>query len=138
MPGAGCANGVFVSGARLSALGAASLSADDVVLITTGLEPNNSGLYFQANNDLSPGIVWGDGMRCAGGALKRLGVRFSDAGGYSDTAAWTTPISVRAGNISPGDTKYYQCWYRTTDNPPCGPGVNDFNASNGYAIQWGP
>ena len=138
LPGAGCANGVFVSGARLSALGTASLSADDVILLTIGLEPNNSGLYFQADNDLSPGIVWGDGLRCAGGALKRLGVRVSDAGGYSNTAAWTTPISVRAGNISPGDTKYYQCWYRTTDNPPCGPGVHDFNASNGYAVQWGP
>jgi len=138
VPGSGCDNGVFASGARLRGSGTASLSADTLVLSTTHLEPNNSGLYFQANNDLSPGIVWGDGLQCAGGQLKRLGVRFADASGYSDTSAWATPISVKAGNITAGDTKRYQCWYRTTTNPPCGSGVNDFNASNGYAITWAP
>jgi len=138
VPGSGCANGVFASGAKLVASGAASLSNDTLVLSCTGLEPSNSGLYFQANNDLSPGIVWGDGLQCAGGQLKRLGVRFADATGYSDTSGYAQPISVKAGNIVAGDTKRYQCWYRTTSNPPCGAGVNDFNASNGLAVTWAP
>jgi len=134
--GAGCANGVFASGAKLAGSGTASLVNDTLRLLTRHLEPNNAGLYFQADNDLSPGIVWGDGLRCAGGSLKRLGVRFSDASGYSDTSGLPQSISAKAGNIQPGDTKYYQCWYRTTNDPPCGPGVNDFNASNGYAVTW--
>jgi len=94
-----------------------------------------SGLFFQANNDLSPGNVWGDGLQCAGGGLKRLGVRFSDGSGYSDTSGWATPISVKAGNILAGDTKYYQLWYRNPYMSPCG---TQFNASNGYAITWAP
>ena len=135
IPGSGCANGIFASGAQLSASGTASLAADTLVLATTGLEPSNSGLYFQANNDLTPGFVWGDGMQCAGGQLKRLGVRFSDATGYSDTSGYPQPISVRAGNITAGDTKYYQCWYRNPNGSPC---ASDFNASNGFAVTWAP
>ncbi len=133
--GAGCANGQYTSGALLTGTGTASLSNDTLVLIGQYTENNQSGLYFQANNDLSPGNLWGDGLQCAGGGLKRLGVRFSDASGYSDTSAWATPISVKAGNITAGDTKYYQLWYRNPFNSPCG---NEFNASNGYAITWAP
>jgi arylsulfatase A len=135
VPDAGCANGVFASGARLTGTGAASISSDSLVLLCTGLEPNNSGLYFQADNDLSPGNIWGDGLQCAGGQLRRLGVRFSDANGYSDTSGYPTSISVKAGNVLVGDTKYYQCWYR---NPTLSPCFSDFNASNGYAITWLP
>ena len=139
VPGSGCANGVSASGAKLTASGDASLSNDTLVLYGTGLDPLNSGLYFQANDDLSPGIIWGDGLQCAGGQLKRLGVRFSDATGASDTSAWTTPISVWAGNVLAGDTKRYQLWYRdTSGGQPCGVGVNDFNSTNGYEITWTP
>ena len=138
LPGAGCANGAFASGAKLTGTGEASLSADTLVLSGVGLQPDNSGLYFQADNDLSPGFVWGDGLQCAGGQLKRLGVRFADGTGASDTSAWTTSISELAGNILAGDTKHYQLWYRdTSGGQPCGVGVNDFNATNGYTITWG-
>jgi len=137
VPGSGCANGVFASGAQLSVTGAACVSNDSLVLHCSGLEPSNSGLYFQANNDLSPGIVWGDGLRCTGGDLRRLTVRTSDAYGNSDTSL-SYPVTFKAGNIAPGDTKHYQCWYRTTVSPPCGSGVNDFNSSNGYAVTWLP
>ena len=132
-PGSGCANGAFSSGAQLTGSGYANVFNDTLVLTTTHLEPNNAGLYFQADNDLSPGTPWGDGLQCAGGNLRRLQVRFADATGTSST---TIGISAKAGNVSPGDTKYYQCWYRTIVNPPCGLGVNDFNSSNGYVITW--
>ena len=139
VPGSGCANGAFASGALLIGSGIASISNDTLVLSATGLDPNNSGLYFQANNNLSPGFIWGDGLQCAGGQLKRLGVRFADATGASDTSAWTTPISVWAGNVLAGDTKHYQLWYRdTSGGQPCGVGVNDFNSTNGLEIVWTP
>jgi len=135
VPESGCANGVFASGARLLSNGTPSLTGDQLVLSTTGLEPNQAGLYFQANNDLSPGLVWGDGLRCAGGQLKRLGVVVSDATGYSDTSGYPLPISHLAGNVLAGDTKYYQCWYSNPSGSPCATG---FNSSNGYAVTWEP
>ena len=58
-----------------------------------------------------------------------------DGAGYSDTSGYPQPISVKAGNVTAGDTKHYQCWYRNIVASPCG---NDFNASNGYAVTWAP
>jgi len=133
VPGSGCANGVFSSGAHLVGSGRPSVCADTLVLATTGLEPLEAGLYFQAENDLSPGVPWGDGLRCAGGTLRRLGVRFSDAVGSSDTSGLPLPISMKVGNVAAGDTKRYQCWYRNDVASPCGSG---FNASNGYRVRW--
>jgi len=132
VPGSGCANGFFPEGARLTGSGTASITGDTLVLTALRQEPTESGLFLQAENDLSPGLLWGDGLRCAGGNLIRLQVRFADGGGASST---TIGISAKAGNINPGDTKYYQCWYRNPFNSPCGSG---FNASNGYAIAWLP
>ena len=135
VPSSGCANGLFQSGARLSGTGSASLSADTLVLAASALAPSQSGLYFQADNDLSPGIPWGDGLRCAGGSLIRLGVRFSDAAGSSDTSGFAQSISAKTGNITPGETKYYQCWYRDPLFSSC---LTGFNLSNGLAVTWWP
>ncbi len=137
VPGSGCANGAFASGAQLTAEGNPGVSDDTLVLTTTGMDPNNSGLYFQANNriDEGNGSYFGDGLRCAGGGLIRLQVRASNAAGVSSTT-----ISIAAkGGVSAGDTKRYQCWYRDNSGmQPCGAGVYDFNLSNGFEITWRP
>ncbi len=113
------------------------MSADTLALTATGLVPNESGLYFQADSKVNggDGNIWGDGLRCAGGALIRLQLRTSNGSGVSSTT-----ISIAAkGGVSAGDTKYYQCWYRdTSGNQPCGVGVNDFNLTNGYEVTWLP
>ena len=137
VPGSGCANGAFASGAHLTSSGTASVSNDSLVLSATGLHPNNTGLYFQANQAINGGngIPFGDGLRCAGGALIRLQIRFADSAGSSAT---TIAIATKGG-VSPGDTKRYQCWYRdNSGSQPCGVGVNDFNLSNGYQVTWVP
>ena len=136
MSGSGCANGVFSSGAKLVGSGQASVGNDTLVLSTSGLEPNNTGLYFQANNltNGGNGVVFGDGIRCTGGGMIRLQIRTADGAGNSST---TIAIGAKGG-VSAGVTKRYQCWYRTILAPPCGAGVNDFNLSNGYEIVWAP
>ena len=137
VPGSGCANGAFSSGAQLSGYGTTSVTGDSLTLVTMHLPPNNTGLYFQAENAINGGNgnVFGDGLRCAGGGLIRLQVRFSDDLGRSST---TIAIGAKGGVVA-GDTKRYQCWYRdTSGNQPCGVGVNDFNLSNGYEITWTP
>lgn len=131
-PESGCANGVFTAGARLTGGGVASVTGDSLVLVCIRQEPLQSGLYFQGNSDTSPALVWGDGLQCAGGYLVRLQVRQADAGGASST---TIGIAAKAGNVSAGTVKYYQCWYRNPTGSPCGYG---FNTSNGYAVCWAP
>ena len=133
VPGSGCANGPFASGAQLTGDGTASVSADSMTLIGTNLEPLQGGLYFQGDGSLAPG-VWGDGLRCVDQAIVRLQVRFADSTGVSSTS-----LSIAAaGGATAGETKYYQLWYRNPTDPPCGTGLNDFNTSNAYEVVWLP
>ncbi len=128
--GEGCANGTG-SGARLSASGTASVSAADLVLSAENLIPSQPGLYFQGNNAVNSGNgnPFGDGLRCAGGGVIRLQVRFADSNGTSQTSA-----NIAAnGGVSAGDTKRYQIWYRDPNTSPCS---TQFNLSNGYEITW--
>ena len=134
LSGSGCANGSFSEGARLQGAGRASISDDTLVLRTALAEPMSGGMYFQGENDLSPGVVWGDGLRCVGGNELRLEVQYANELGRSRT---TGPLSA-AGGVVAGDTVHYQFWYRSTIDPPCGAGVYDFNTTNGYSVTWRP
>ena len=129
--GHGCANGSEAAGAQLSASGSGSILGADTVLSTTGLVGSQPGLYFQGNNAISSGngIAFGDGLRCAGGGVIRLQVRFAAADG---TSATTADIAASGGVVA-GDVKRYQIWYRDPNTSPCG---TQFNLSNGMEITW--
>ncbi len=133
-PGNGCANGSDVNGANLTGSGSASLIADSLILSASGLAPGQPGLYFQGDTQISggAGVVFGDGIRCAGTNVVRLGVVNSDASGASSTAALGSPISA-LGGVNPGETKSYQLWYRDPIGTQCGA---SFNLTNGYTITW--
>ena len=48
--------------------GLGSIAADDIVFDATGLVPGQAALLFAGPNLISPGLLFGDGLRCAGGA----------------------------------------------------------------------
>ena len=129
--GQGCANDTG-QGASLDSTGSNSLSADDLVLSASQLTPG-PGLFFQGNNAIngSNGNAFGDGLRCAGGSVKRLEVQFANSAN-SFTTSTTISIST-AGAASAGQTKRYQYWYRDSGTSPCS---SLFNLSNGYEITW--
>ena len=129
--GEGCANGTG-QGAQMSASGSASVKSSSLVLSSVGLIPSQPGLYFQGNNAVAggQGIHFGDGLRCAGGGVIRLQVRFA----ADDGTSATTADIASAGGVSPGDTKRYQLWYRDPNTSTCGA---LFNLSNGLEIVWG-
>ncbi|MCB9916048.1 MAG: hypothetical protein H6828_13040 [Planctomycetes bacterium] len=133
--GAGCQNSTGTGGAVLGGSGTALLGSDTVVLNGSGLVPNQPGLYFQGNNAINGGlgVVFGDGIRCAGQNVIRLGVRAADGSGNSSTTGIT--VSVKGGVLA-GDLKHYQLWYRDPNGGAGGPCGNVFNLSNGYTIQW--
>lgn len=140
-PGAqrGCANSIG-NAARLSASGIASLSNDTLVLAVDGTTPTSPGLYFQGNVATSP-TAFGDGLRCAGGTLRRLYTRQAVGGASSVPVVGDPSLSARAmaaGDVlAPGTTRVYQVSYRDLGAAFCPPpiGANQ-NASSALAIVW--
>jgi hypothetical protein len=123
------------TGGRLRASGNASLAADTIVL--TGAQmPNSSALYFQGTNQQNGGLgaAFGDGLRCAGGTVIRLGTKANVAGASQYPAAGDPPTSVRGLVTAPG-TRTYQIWYR---NAAAFCTAATFNLSNGCQITWAP
>ncbi len=121
------------NGARLFGEGSTSISANNFKLTAVGLDPGKPGLYFQGNNRVAggAGVHFGDGLRCAGGGVIRLQVRFASTSGASSTTA----NLVLKGGVAPGDTKRYQLWYRNPSSSPCGA---QFNLSNAVEMVFTP
>jgi hypothetical protein len=133
--GNGCANSVNAAGGNLFASGAASISADSVVLLGSGM-PNSTCLYFQGTTQQNGGlgVVFGDGLRCAGGTVIRLGTKTNVAGASQYPVAGDLSVSVRGNVLAPG-SRTYQVWYR---NAAAFCTVSTFNLSNGLDVAWTP
>ncbi len=134
--GHGCANSVDPAGAVLGSMGAARVSSDSLVLLASGM-PNSAALYFQgtAPQNAGLGTVFGDGLRCAGGAVLRLGVQTNAAGASQHPGPADPPISIQGALPASGGTRYYQCWYRNAA-AYCTPST--FNLTNGLEVVWTP
>lgn len=142
--GRGCLNSLGV-GAEVDAsggiiccgciTGGGSITADNVVLNGSSM-PNSSALYFQGTTQQSGGLgaVFGDGLRCAGGTVIRLGTKTNAAGASSYPVGADLSISVKGLVTMPG-TRTYQIWYR---NAAAFCTASTFNLSNGYQINWVP
>ncbi|MFT7670172.1 MAG: hypothetical protein ACI8X5_002879, partial [Planctomycetota bacterium] len=131
-PGEGCQNSTLTGGASISGSGNPSISGDTLTLNATGAPTTTVGLFFGGTSQpgAGEGVVFGDGLLCAGGSITRLQV-VSAAGGNA-----TSSIAIAAKDGSAmGETRSYQYWYRdTSGDAPCG---NGFNTTNGLAVTWG-
>lgn len=133
--GSGCASSVSASGAYLVATGIASVSADSLVLAGSDM-PSSSVLYFQGTAQQSggAGVVFGDGLRCVAGTIRRLGTKSNVSGASTYPAAGDVAISLRGAVPASGGTRYYQAWYRNVAGP-CGSG---YDLTNAIAVTWAP
>lgn len=129
---AGCANSTGTGG-LLDFSGTGSVAADDLTMVGTNLLPGKSALLFVGDNAVNGGSgnLFGDGLRCAGGGVQRLGIRVPDASG---NASWGSGLAGTYGFVA-GETKRFQIWYRDIPGSPCG---TDFNLSNGLEVIWQP
>jgi hypothetical protein len=130
---AGCANALGL-GARLVDNGASSLAHDSLVLAGSQM-PDGVALYFQGTSSMSGGAgePFGDGLRCVGGTLIRLGSS-TNVGGASRFPDFGDPsVSVRGLVTTPGTRRSYQVWYRDS-SVFCTPAT--FNFSNGLLVTW--
>ena len=139
LAGRGCANSVNASGAQLALSG--SVAPDSVVLAASGMLPTATAIYLQGTALLAEGVVFGDGVRCVGGTLKRLAVKASVGGASQFPAAGDPSISARSAALGdafgPGAVRYYQTYFRDPDPVFCAaPAGNTWNATNGGRIVW--
>jgi hypothetical protein len=132
--GTGCIHSL-ATGGKLVATGNPSLAADTLTLLGSQM-PNGSVLYFQGTTQLAGGlgITFGDGLRCAGGAVARLGTKINASGASQYPIGLDPTISVQGGVTTPG-TRYYQAWYRDSF-PYCTPALYDM--TNALQVIWGP
>lgn len=134
----GCDNSVGGGGVILAATGTATIGNDTLVLTATRAT-NQPGVFFQGNQGLNPPPLFGDGFRCCGMGVVRIGTYLA-AGNTTNTMTGNLiggmgpPISTHPGNgaLMPGDSRCYQYWYRDPSGP-CGSG---FNLSNSVLVNW--
>ncbi len=132
--GNGCAHSLGPNGANLAGSGIPSISVDTFVLRGTGM-PNGSALFFQGTTQLNGGAgsLLGDGLRCAGGAIRRLGTKMNVNGFSQYPATGDVPISIQGGLTGGPQTRTYQVWYRNAATF-CTPST--FNLTNGVQVLW--
>lgn len=127
----GCMNSTG-NGAELVPGGSPSLAADDLRFQVVDLPATQPVLLFAGLNAVNggQGLPLADGLRCAGGAIQRIGVHTSSVQGE---ALWD-PGVLGGHGWSSGTTVHFQAWYRDP-NGPCGSGSN---LTNGVAVSVQP
>jgi hypothetical protein len=120
-------------GAVMTGSGTASVTSDNFVIGASGM-PDSSAFYFQGTTRINAGLgsAFGDGLRCAGGVIVRLGTKQNSNGASSYPGPGDMPIAIR-GACTAGATRTYQSWYRNAA-PFCTPST--FNLSNGIEVTW--
>ena len=116
-------------GAVVFTSGSASITADDLGFDASQLPTGKPCLLF--SGDLQVNLLFGDGIRCVGGDIKRLGVRISNGSGL---ASWA-PSLQSVGGWGNGDTRYFQVWFRDPVGGPCASG---FNVSSAVQVDFIP
>ncbi|MDZ4775044.1 MAG: DNRLRE domain-containing protein [Planctomycetota bacterium] len=135
--GSGCASSSHPSGANLTAVGAASIAADTLIIQGTNMSSVGGVLYFQGSGQQAggAGTAFGDGLLCAGGAIVRLGVKINVGGASQFPDVGDPSLSLQGGVTTPGTVQNYQGWYR--DSAAFCTAAT-FNLTNGFSVTWGP
>jgi len=142
--GQGCDNSSATGGAILSASGIAYFSIDSLVFTTSGELPTALSILMQGNALLVSGVVYGQGIRCSGGMIKRLFVKAAVAGDITapDFAAGDPTVSARSAAkgdvIQAGQSRWYLVYYRDPNVLGGCPATSTFNATQTGQVTWWP
>ena len=117
--------------ARIGSAGVASLADDGFALTVHEGPPGVPGLFLAGTSAIQ--VLFGDGFRCVGGQAARLGpFDFTDTSGTirRELSLQSGPLSL----LQPGDTRYFQFWFRDAG----GPGGSGFNLTDGLSVTFCP
>ncbi len=119
------------TGALISAIGTTSIGANDLTLLATGMPAGQFMLFFYSfGQGLTPVA---NGFLCVSAPLFRLGA--TSISGLGDSS-WSFNVASppqASGQVSVGDTVFFQAWYRD----PAAGGANS-NFSDGLQTIWIP
>ena len=135
-PGRGCDNSASTGGARLVAAG--TVNPDQVRFDASGELASSLSIFLQGDSITAAGSVFGDGVRCVAGALKRLYAKNAVAGVASAPVGSDLAVRQRSAQlgdpIPAGATRWYQVYYRDPNAGFCPTAT--FNVSNGVRVGW--
>ena len=103
-----------------------------------------TGVALRCSGDALANVTFGQGVRCAGGTLKRLYVKTASGGSITAPNFITgdSKVSVRSGAlgdpIAVGSTRYYMVYHRDPIVLGGSPSSSTFNATQAGAITWRP
>jgi hypothetical protein len=141
-PGRGCNNSSNTGGASISATGSSSLSSDTVVFTTANEKPTALSIVLQGSAVNTTGIVFGQGIRCVAGVLKRLYVKVASGGSITAPSGSDPTVSARSASlgdpIGAGQQRYYLVYYRDPIVLGGCSATATFNATNGWVLLWLP
>jgi plastocyanin len=134
--GRGCNNSTNSGGGKLQANGDAA--QDAFTLTATGINSGALSIFLQGDSQLSNPVVFGDGLRCIGGALKRIAVKNATGTTVFYPGLNEPTVMTKANNlgdsIQSGSVRHYLVYYRDPSTSFC-PSAT-FNATQGITLQY--
>ena len=103
--------------------------------------PTALSIFLQGTSASANGAVFGDGVRCAAGSLKRLMTRNASGGVVSFPNPGDPGIKDRSAALGDvilaGQERIYQVYYRDPNLAFCAaPQGSSFNVSNALRVSW--
>jgi len=143
-PGRGCDNSSGTGGAVLSASGGTFLSSDSLVFTTSGEKPTALSIVAQWTGPSATGAVFGMGVRCTSGTLKRMYTKTAAGGSITapNFGAGDPQVSVRSAAlgdpIASGQSRWLLVYYRDPTVLGGCPATSTFNATQTGQVAWSP
>jgi len=140
----GCNNSAGTGGAVLGAGGGTYLSSDSLFFTTVGECHGALSVVTQWSAGNSSGIVYGMGIRCTLGSVKRLYTKQASGGSITapDFAAGDVQVSMRSAalgdQILAGQSRWYFVYYRDPNVLGGCPATSTFNCTQTGQVTWSP
>jgi hypothetical protein len=138
--GRGCNNSSGSGGALLQSSGQASLAADSVSFTTSGETPVATSILLQGTSADPGGLVFGQGLRCVSGLLKRLYIAGALGGSIHVPLAGDPSVSASSAALGDpilaGTQRYYMVYYRDPIVLGGCPASETYNGTNALELSW--
>jgi hypothetical protein len=138
--GRGCNNSSSTGGASISGSGNPSVAASTVVFTTASEKPTALSILMQGTTVSTSGIVFGQGIRCVTGSLKRLYTHSAVGGSITAPSGTDLDIPTRSANLGdpilPGQNRWYMVYYRDSTVLGGCSSFSTFNDTNTAQVAW--